>query len=713
MEKISVIVPVYNAEAYLKQCLDSIVQQTYDNLEIILINDGATDASAAICQDYKKQDERIKVYHKQNGGVASSRNRALEAVTGDYILFVDCDDWLELDHIQSLYDLLKKHQADVAIGNFTQFMEDEGNFLIHVDSDHYFEQVYTPFEWFKHQYDPHLNLSQCFTVPWAKLYKADLFKDIVYPTDKKVEDDYTTYKVYLEADKIVYMNRAIYLHRKRDTSVTRQVSLADVFPLTSIAERLMVLHLVGAPQELLDNEVAAYKWRLGLHEQETLKFGQMEAYQQVVVKKAMMGKQEGFKEKSVYRAFTMTQTQDLEQVTDLIQSLPEVAFHIGAWTALGPELTKLASYSNVHLHPAMTQDQLFEQVKQMDLYLDINLGAEAGGVMDLVEDSEKPLFAFYKTQHGNRGQYLFSSERPKEMTEAIRNFLEERELPEAPHLPEVLSIDKSLDYISTHGASVIRFGDGEINLMAGHSIAYQNYDPQLAQELRDLVARSSTEKLLVCLPDAFGDRFVFTWWAEDFWKKHLDHYDAFYRELAPAPWYGSTFISRPYIDFADKSKAKDQFDKLKSLWKDRDILIVEGATSRSGVGNDLFEQARSIKRIVCSSHNAYFGVEEIEAEICQQADDRLILIMLGPTAKVLAASLSDKGYQALDIGHIDSEYEWLQMGAETKVKLAHKHTAEYNFDQDIEYLEDGAYSRQIVADLSGLPQDHQINESKT
>lgn len=713
MEKISVIVPVYNAEAYLKQCLDSIVQQTYENLEIILINDGATDASAAICQDYKRQDDRIKVYHKQNGGVASSRNRALEAVTGDYILFVDCDDWLELDHIQSLYDLLKKHQADVAIGNFTQFMEDEGNFLIHVDSDHYFEQVYTPFEWFKHQYDPQLNLSQCFTVPWAKLYKAELFKDIVYPTDKKVEDDYTTYKVYLEADKIVYMNRAIYLHRKRDTSVTRQVSLADVFPLTSIEERLMVLHLVGAPQELLDNEVAAYKWRLGLHEQETLKFGQMEAYQQVVVKKAIMGKQEGFKGKSVYRAFTMTQTQDMEQIRDLIQSLPEVAFHIGAWTALGPELTKLASYSNVHLHPAMTQDQLFEQVKQMDLYLDINLGAEAGGGMDLVEDSEKPLLAFYKTQHGNRGQYLFSSERPKEMTEAIRNFLKEGKLPEAPHLPEVLSIDESLDYISTHGASVIRFGDGEINLMAGHSIAYQNYDPKLAQELRDLVARSSTEKLLVCLPDAFGDRFVFTWWAEDFWKKHLDHYDAFYRELAPAPWYGSTFISRPYIDFADKSKAKDQFDKLKSLWKDRDILIVEGATSRSGVGNDLFEQARSIKRIVCSSHNAYLRVEEIEAEICQQADNRLILIMLGPTAKVLAASLSDKGYQALDIGHIDSEYEWLQMGAETKVKLAHKHTAEYNFDQDIEYLEDEAYSRQIVADLSGLPQDHQINESKT
>jgi len=92
MEKISVIVPVYMSEDYLEKCLDSILQQTYQNLEVILINDGSTDGSAAICQRYKNQDARVKVYHKPNGGVASSRNRALEAVTGDYIVFVDNDD---------------------------------------------------------------------------------------------------------------------------------------------------------------------------------------------------------------------------------------------------------------------------------------------------------------------------------------------------------------------------------------------------------------------------------------------------------------------------------------------------------------------------------------------------------------------------------------------------------------------------------------------
>ena len=102
-------------------------------------------------------------------------------------------------------------------------------------------------------------------------------------------------------------------------------------------------------------------------------------------------------------------------------------------------------------------------------------------------------------------------------------------MPKILPLPTVKSIDESLDFIRENHSSVIRFGDGEINLIAGHSIAYQDYHPELARSLRELVGMNSTEKLLVCLPDAFEDRFQFTWWAEDFWKKHLDHYDQFYR----------------------------------------------------------------------------------------------------------------------------------------------------------------------------------------
>lgn len=147
----------------------------------------------------------------------------------------------------------------------------------------------------------------------------------------------------------------------------------------------------------------------------------------------------------------------------------------------------------------------------------------------------------------------------------------------------------------------------------------------------------------------------------------------------------------------DKSQSFSQFEKLKQIWKNEDILIVEGVTSRSGVGNDLFDGANSIKRIICPSHNAYSRIEEIQEAVLQYAENRLILCMLGPTAKVLSYNLCQMGYQVLDVGHIDSEYEWMKMGAKTKVKFSHKHTAEHNFDQDIEFIDDETYNSQIVA----------------
>ena len=162
------------------------------------------------------------------------------------------------------------------------------------------------------------------------------------------------------------------------------------------------------------------------------------------------------------------------------------------------------------------------------------------------------------------------------------------------------------------------------------------------------------------------------------------------------PFYGSTFISRPYMDLKDKSASVAHFEKLKKLWDKRDILIVEGENSRSGVGNDLFDNAQSVERIICPSRNAYSKVEAIQEAIEKHATGKLVFLMLGPTAKVLAYHLSQKGIQAIDLGHIDSEYEWFKMGATSKVKFSHKHTAEHNFDQEIQLVEDEIYNKQVV-----------------
>ena len=408
-----------------------------------------------------------------------------------------------------------------------------------------------------------------------------------------------------------------------------------------------------------------------------------------------------FKQVPSLTCLTFTGSQDIEQLDYLAEHLPNVVFQVAAWTDMGPKLYDLSNrYPNIQLYPAISRDKLERLKENMDVYLDINLLTSTADIVAEMAQLSKPILAFYKSQNGNNGQRLYSSEHPERMLADLQKLINKDMLGKQLDPIQVKGIDETLDYIIENKSSLVRFGDGEINMLAGHSIPYQDYDEELVSIMRDIIGQESREELVVCLPDAFTDRFRFTSWAIPFWKDHMDHYMDFYRELCSDSWYGSTFVSRPYIDFEDKSQAKAQFEKLKSIWEKRDLLIVEGATSRSGVGNDLFAEANSIKRIICPSHSAFSRVHEIEQEIEKHAAGRLILCMLGPTAKVLAYHLSQKGHQVLDIGHIDSEYEWMKMGAKTKVKFSHKHTAEYNFDQDIEFIEDETYNSQIVADLS-------------
>lgn len=407
-----------------------------------------------------------------------------------------------------------------------------------------------------------------------------------------------------------------------------------------------------------------------------------------------------FKQVPSLTCLTFTGSQDIEQLDYLAEHLPNVVFQVAAWTAMGPKLYDLSNrYPNIQLYPVISRDKLEELKEKMDVYLDINLLTSTADIVSEITRLSKPILAFYKSQNGNNGQRLYSSEHPERMLADLQKLINNEILGKQLDPIQVKGIDETLDYIIENQSSLVRFGDGEINMLAGHSIPYQDYDEELVSTMRDIIGQESREELVVCLPDAFTDRFRFTSWAIPFWKDHMDHYMDFYRELCSNSWYGSTFVSRPYIDFEDKSQAKTQFGKLKSIWENRDLLIVEGATSRSGVGNDLFDEANSIKRIICPSHSAFSRVHEIEQEIEKYATGRLILCMLGPTAKVLAYHLSQKGYQVLDIGHIDSEYEWMKMGAKTKVKFSHKHTAEYNFDQDIEFIEDETYNSQIVAKI--------------
>ena len=371
----------------------------------------------------------------------------------------------------------------------------------------------------------------------------------------------------------------------------------------------------------------------------------------------------------------------------------------------------MGQFDNIYLHPECTTATLENLFEDVDAYLNINYGDIDEAILRRMEQLKKPIFSFYATHKGKVDQYLFLRKEIEKLEDAIRLFSEiganrfsQSFKQEEIFDISVMTIDETLDELLATEKSLIRFGDGEFNLMTGNSIAYQEYQEDLAQEMREILLHADKQdNVLICLPEifeVFKGNFLQNKDSEHFWKQEMDYHGRFFKEICQAKEYGSTWISRFYIDNKDKSLATIQFEKIKALFADKDILIVEGATTRSGVGNDLFDDVKSIKRIICPSHHAFSKVDAIQQAILDHAQGRLILLMLGPTAKILSYRLSRLGYRALDLGHIDPEYEWMKMGAETRVQLKHKHTAEFNFDQGIEFIEDEDYNSQIVADLS-------------
>lgn len=139
--KVSVIIPVYNGEKYLDNCIKSVADQTYENLEIIIIDDGSTDRTIDICEEWKEKDDRVRVLHKPNGGRGSARNAGLSMATGDYIHFVDADDWIEKDAIESLYKAMIKNNSDIVIGNMTSYDQSEKMYIFFIDDNDYYKKI--------------------------------------------------------------------------------------------------------------------------------------------------------------------------------------------------------------------------------------------------------------------------------------------------------------------------------------------------------------------------------------------------------------------------------------------------------------------------------------------------------------------------------------------------------------------------------------------
>lgn len=205
---ISVIVPVYNVEKYLKQCIESIINQTYKNLEIILVDDGSTDNSGSLCDDYAAKDTRIKVIHKENGGLSDARNAGLDICTGDFIGFVDSDDWLELNMYEVMLKNILVNNCDiVSCGHYVEYKNK--NYKAYFKN-----KIIKKSDIVKDYYAE----NNVFYAPWMRLYKKYIWKSLRFPKGKIYEDVFVFLDSFLEAEKIVSISDCLYHYRQRKSS---------------------------------------------------------------------------------------------------------------------------------------------------------------------------------------------------------------------------------------------------------------------------------------------------------------------------------------------------------------------------------------------------------------------------------------------------------------------------------------------------------------
>lgn len=244
---ISVCIPMYNSEKTIVRCVKSVSNQTYENIEIILLDDGSNDRTGELCKNLLKNDKRIKYIRFSNAGLASARNRLVVAATGDYITFVDSDDFIKETYVSTLYDTLKVSEADISIINHKVCSDEmvmisdnfERNVIINLDSKEAIRRLLVD--------------KEIQNYVWGKLYKRKVFKDIVFPEGHNYEDMACMYKIFLNAQKIAYCEKTEYMYIINTCGIVSKTNHKDYVDEISFAyERFLYLQKIDG----IENENA-------------------------------------------------------------------------------------------------------------------------------------------------------------------------------------------------------------------------------------------------------------------------------------------------------------------------------------------------------------------------------------------------------------------------------------------------------------------------
>ena len=594
MSAVSVIIPVYNTEKYLRRCLDSVLAQTFAGFELILVDDGSTDSSGSVCDEYAAKDERIVVFHQENKGQAAARNVALDYVFAkggsEWIAFIDSDDWVDSRYLEILLNHAKESKCEISACGYAEVNDgtDKGKAAACPETG--CTQLSPE--------DYYAGMNMLSVVPWAKLFATHLWSGVRFPEGIIHEDEFVMYKILFTQPVISFDSAPLYHYYVNNEGTMRK--------------KWTPARLSGVDAK---EEQIRYMAEHGFHK----------AFERAVI---------SFAEVAAWQIGLISDTGEFAREKKKLRKRLQ---------------RHLRQYRKTGLFPLRSSKRLYYTAYPF-------LGVLAGW------------------KNRVRSALVFRMQKPR-----------------------VMSSRQTAEYILKHKCSVARYGDGEYRLMRWKKdIGFQPGSKELSERLYD-VLRNPPPELLVCVPDVFDSLRKFNQRSRLFWQ-HFDRKE-FAKELYKIHKkkyrYGNAQFTRIYIEYGDDRYVAELLPLIKKNWDGRDILLVEGAQTRFGVGNDLLDNAGSVVRILAPAVNAFSKYDEILSAIRQEAEDRLILLALGPTATVLACELCRLGFWAIDIGHLDIEYEWYRMGAKEKVAVPGKYTNEAG-GVDVVECDDAGYKNQII-----------------
>lgn len=264
--------------------------------------------------------------------------------------------------------------------------------------------------------------------------------------------------------------------------------------------------------------------------------------------------------------------------------------------------------------------------------------------------------------------------------------------------PRVANTEQTIKYIIRNKCSVSRFGDGEIDqCWKVLNLPFQKWNPTLSKRLREILfSKDRVKNHIVCIPYIYIDNSHLMPEVKKLWAAFTRRHKFSVLSKLPRVQYYDTQCTRCYIDYEDKSDCGRFFELWKRVWNDENIVIVEGNRSRLGIGNDLFNNAKSIRRIIVPAEHCFDVYQEVLDSVMKYSSRKdLILLAAGPTATVLAYDLAKQGYWAMDVGHIDVEYSWYKMGVSYKCPIPGKYVNEVN-SREVDNVLDEEYMKSII-----------------